>query len=591
MLSVNNTANIVSIQEYKIVEKADEIGWDIFIRMELLESFKEYKGNRKLSEEEVIKLGQDVCSALEICKIKNIIHRDIKPENIFISEFNVFKVGDFGIARRLESRSNVNPLTAIGTPGYAAPEVISDNYDERVDIYSLGIVLYWLLNNNRHPFSGLNLQEKRDNSGTGLLQNEMIHLPPPSEASPEMAAVILKACHPNPNMRYKNATELKNALKAVGDGMLPPPNPPLPQPPLPHKPKMSKYRKVAIIAGFAFICWLIAGILILVLGDRNDSKQPPEQSSPTMSSPTPILTPDPSPNHEPTQSFNTVGNSQGNSINGGFAAIQGNKIFVNHVGSVYSINIDGSNKKTIINDGASYIFVIGDWIYYAGIDRGIFRERTDGSIKQLISNDIAWHINVVDEWIYYINVGDEYNDFRMYRTRTDGSDKQRLTDKRPVSFNVIDNWIYYTVTDDSGIFKIRTDGSDRLKLSDDEAHCIIVVGNWIYFNILNDGIYRIRIDGSDSQKLSGENTLFINATEDWIYFACLSDSGLYRIRTDGSNRQRLSDDSTLTVNIIDDWLIFRVWGFEDGEMILEPELYIMKTDGSERQLFDDWVRH
>ena len=103
MESFKGVQNIVSVEDYKVVEKKDEIGWDIYIRMELLTPFNSYVCDKTLSEQEVIKLGIDLCTALELCARCNIIHRDIKPENIFVNPFGDFKLGDFGIARKLEN--------------------------------------------------------------------------------------------------------------------------------------------------------------------------------------------------------------------------------------------------------------------------------------------------------------------------------------------------------------------------------------------------------------------------------------------------------------------------------------------------------
>lgn len=141
MESLKGIQNIVSVEDYKVVEKTNELGWDIYIRMELITSFNEYICDKKLTEEEVVKLGCDICTALEICSKRNIIHRDIKPENIFINDFGDFKLGDFGIARKLENMTG--GLSQKGTPNYMAPEVANSNsYDNRADIYSLGIVSF-----------------------------------------------------------------------------------------------------------------------------------------------------------------------------------------------------------------------------------------------------------------------------------------------------------------------------------------------------------------------------------------------------------------------------------------------------------------
>ena len=114
-------SHIVSVEDYKVVEYLDEIGWDIYIRMEYLISFTEYCAGKALTQNEVLKLGCDLAKALHYCRQLNIIHRDIKPENIFVSYFGDFKLGDFGIARELErSMSNMSKK---GTYSYMAPEM------------------------------------------------------------------------------------------------------------------------------------------------------------------------------------------------------------------------------------------------------------------------------------------------------------------------------------------------------------------------------------------------------------------------------------------------------------------------------------
>lgn len=219
MESLKGVQNIVSVEDYKVVEKTDGVGWDIFIRMELLTSFNSYICDKKMTEEEVIKLGCDICTALEICAKRNIIHRDIKPENIFINNFGDFKLGDFGIARKLENMTG--ELSQKGTYNYMAPDVVKGTeYDARVDIYSLGVVLYRMLNGNRLPFIDgekqlLNPNEKR-NAIDRRLRGEA--LPVPSEASPAMADLILRACAYEPDERFASAAEMKQALLDVANG-------------------------------------------------------------------------------------------------------------------------------------------------------------------------------------------------------------------------------------------------------------------------------------------------------------------------------------------------------------------------------------
>lgn len=151
MARLKGTANVVSYEDHTVIRHPEGIGWDILIRMELLHPLLPYAYQHPFARRDIIRLGIDLCRALELCQKYNIIHRDIKPENIFVSDNGDFKLGDFGIARTIEKTTS--GLSKKGTYSYMAPEVYRGaEYGFGVDIYSLGIVLYRLLNKNRVPF-------------------------------------------------------------------------------------------------------------------------------------------------------------------------------------------------------------------------------------------------------------------------------------------------------------------------------------------------------------------------------------------------------------------------------------------------------
>ena len=230
MESLKGVQNIVSVEDYKVVERTEEIGWDIYIRMELLTPFNAHLRDNQMTEKDVIKLGVDICTALEICSKRDVVHRDIKPENIFINDFGYFKLGDFGIARKLEN--STGGLSQKGTFNYMAPEVATGTrYDARVDLYSLGIVLYRLLNGNRLPFIDTEQQLLNPNERKAAVERRIRgeRMAPPSNATPQVAAVILRACAYNPAARFANATEMKEALTRAGMGMYVAPVQPEPQ--------------------------------------------------------------------------------------------------------------------------------------------------------------------------------------------------------------------------------------------------------------------------------------------------------------------------------------------------------------------------
>ena len=216
MSKLKGESNIVSYEDHRVIEHTDEIGWDVFIRMELLTPLTKYAKEHGISRADVIRLGIDICSALELCRKNNIIHRDIKPENIFVSENGKFKLGDFGIAKTVEKTTG--GLSKKGTYTYMAPEVYKgEAYGASVDIYSLGIVLYRFMNNNRAPFlppypTPIKYAD-RESAMNRRMDGETI--PAPANADEALSRVILKACAYKPEERYRSAADMRRDLEAL----------------------------------------------------------------------------------------------------------------------------------------------------------------------------------------------------------------------------------------------------------------------------------------------------------------------------------------------------------------------------------------
>ena len=216
MSKLKGNSNIVSYEDHQVIARTNEFGWTVYIRMELLTPLYKYLKDHTLTIREVIQLGIDMCQALEVCQKYNIIHRDIKPENIFVSDLGKFKLGDFGIARQLEKTSS--GLSKKGTYTYMAPEVYKGfPYNSTVDIYSLGIVLYRFLNNNRTPFmpSAPNPIRYSDKENANILRLSGKEIPAPANAEGRLAEIILKACAYNPSDRYDSAADMKRALQSI----------------------------------------------------------------------------------------------------------------------------------------------------------------------------------------------------------------------------------------------------------------------------------------------------------------------------------------------------------------------------------------
>ena len=216
MEKMKSASHIVAIEDYEVVEDKENLGWTIFIRMELLKNLNDYIKEHGMDTNGVIQMGEDILTGLEFCHERNLIHRDIKPANIFVSEFGEYKIGDFGISREIERTSTT--LSQKGTKTYMAPEIVRmEKYDKRVDIYALGLTMYEICNKGRMPFLPPYPQPyfpmDREKAILRRLNGETF------PELPEIGAlnqVIWKACAFAPEDRYQSALEMKEALLALG---------------------------------------------------------------------------------------------------------------------------------------------------------------------------------------------------------------------------------------------------------------------------------------------------------------------------------------------------------------------------------------
>lgn len=141
-----------------------------------------------------VNLGLDLCSALAVCRRSEYLYVDLKPSNIFICDEKEYRIGDLGFVA-------LNSLTYASLPEkyhspYTPPE-IADAFsalNDTMDIYAVGMILYQIYNNGQLP---VHTQEP---------------LPAPEYADQEMAAIILKACDPDPAQRWQDPTQMGQAL-------------------------------------------------------------------------------------------------------------------------------------------------------------------------------------------------------------------------------------------------------------------------------------------------------------------------------------------------------------------------------------------
>jgi serine/threonine protein kinase len=204
-LAALNHPNIVTVYDF------GQAGGFYFLLMEFVDgvNLRQLLRARKFTPEEALAIVPPLCDALQFAHDRGIVHRDIKPENLLLDKAGRVKVADFGIAKMLGTANGNGKAgepaapenatqTAVGTPGYSAPEQQTDpqRVDSRADIYSLGVVFYEML--------------------TGELPGKPIE--PPSKKvhiDVRLDEVVLRALEKKPELRYQQASQVKTDVETI----------------------------------------------------------------------------------------------------------------------------------------------------------------------------------------------------------------------------------------------------------------------------------------------------------------------------------------------------------------------------------------
>ena len=228
-----NHPNIVNLFDYGVE------GDLMFLVMEFVEgvSLRHILREKRIMPDRAVKIALDICEALEFAHKEGIVHRDVKPENVLIDPSGRIKLTDFGLAKRVDTESTQLTQThfAVGTPHYMAPEQLESpkDIDHRVDIYSLGVVLYEMLTRELPigrfpaPSSKEGVDERFDD-------------------------VVYRCLDKDPARRYQNVGQLKSAIRSATGKSYEAPIEGLEDRPTPARPKIASNLSITCPCGWEF---------------------------------------------------------------------------------------------------------------------------------------------------------------------------------------------------------------------------------------------------------------------------------------------------------------------------------------------------
>jgi len=165
----------------------------------------------------VLRIGIDVCNALQYAHSQGILHRDIKPENIKVTPEGIAKLMDFGLAKMLGQPRQTQDGVIVGTVAYVAPEIaLGKGADPRSDLYSLGAVLYEAVT-GKPPFPG--------EDPVKIIFSHIHDYPvSPDKLNPKLptalSGCVMRLLEKDPEKRYQSAADLLKGLRDVAEESL-----------------------------------------------------------------------------------------------------------------------------------------------------------------------------------------------------------------------------------------------------------------------------------------------------------------------------------------------------------------------------------
>jgi eukaryotic-like serine/threonine-protein kinase len=166
---------------------------------------------RRLSLSTALRLAQELAEALHYAHAQGVIHRDVKPANILVTADGHSKIADFGVAKLNQTEMTMQGQV-LGSPAYMAPEQLSgEGVDARSDLFSLGVVLYFMLTGQK-PFQGNSIATvcfKLANHEPLAVATYDMSFPP------ELDLIVSRAIAKDPARRYQAGAEMARDLQRL----------------------------------------------------------------------------------------------------------------------------------------------------------------------------------------------------------------------------------------------------------------------------------------------------------------------------------------------------------------------------------------
>lgn len=209
----------VKYKEWEIRPGPDDMSTMLLIRLEQLMPLSDFMNDFSFTEAEVLRLAVCLCQSLDKCRDFGFIYPNLKPENVLFDVLGRCKLGDFGTFCCVAPRKNT--IAYKRTQQYMAPEFYTDgSINETCDTYSLGLLMYALVNKCRLPFLKPYPADITMNDSAEAMRRRINGeaIEPPAYAGEELTAVILKAVSFDSKDRYRTPRHMLNDLKKLLNG-------------------------------------------------------------------------------------------------------------------------------------------------------------------------------------------------------------------------------------------------------------------------------------------------------------------------------------------------------------------------------------